>query len=82
MEISWIFPETKKTLSSLEISWIFPETKKTLELAGLLSIDEYITNRRETISYYALGTEIYGKCKNSAVLNKSDNTLEWWMVER
>jgi hypothetical protein len=58
--------------------WIFPETKRTLELAFLLPIDDYITNRRGTVLEYAMGTEIYSKCSESAILNKSDNKLEWW----
>ena len=50
-------------------------------MADLLSIDEYIMNRRNTISEYAMGTKLYSKCANSGNFNKSDNKLEWWRVE-
>ena len=53
-------------------TWIFPETKKTLQLAHLLTVDDY------TIFNYAMGTEIYSKCKSAADIFKSDNKLEWW----
>ena len=59
-------------------TWIFPETKKTLQLAHLLTVDDYITKRRDTIFNYAMGTEIYSKCKSAADIFKSDNKLEWW----
>ena len=47
-------------------------------MAGLLSIDDYSTNRSERISNYATGKEVFSRCKKSAILNKLDNKLEWW----
>ena len=47
-------------------------------MAFLLSIDEYITKRRETVSHYAEQTKIYSKCKSAVEIYKSDNKLEWW----
>ena len=39
-------------------TWIFQETTKTLQLAH---VDEYILKGRDTITNYAMGTEIYSK---------------------
>ena len=72
---------TGRFITKEEDIWIFPDTKTTLEVADLLSIDEYIMNRRNTISEYAMGTKLYSKCANSGNFNKSDNKLEWWRVE-
>ena len=72
---------TGRFITKEEDTWIFPDTATTLQLADLLSIDEYIMNRRNTISEYAMGTNIYSKCKKSGNYNKSDNKLEWWRVE-
>ena len=41
-------------------------------------MDEYITKRRDTVLNYAIGTEIYNKCKSAIDNFKSDNKLEWW----
>jgi hypothetical protein len=59
-------------------TWIFPETTKTLQLAGLLTVDEYINNRKGTVLGYVKSTEIFKKCKEAETEFKSDNKMEWW----
>ena len=59
-------------------TWVFPETTKTLELAYLLSIDDYIIQRRGTVLEYAIETEIFRRCQSAKEFFKSDNKLEWW----
>ena len=45
-------------------------------MAHILSIDEYIKKRRGTVMNYAMGTEIFSKCKLAEDFYKSDNNLE------
>ena len=44
-------------------TWVYPATKETMELADLLSIDDYIEERKLTVGGYVEGTEIYSECK-------------------
>ena len=40
-------------------------------------IDDYIAKRKETVKGYAVNTEIFKKCTESASI-KTCNSLEWW----
>ena len=51
---------------------------KTLQLAYLLSIDDYIIQRRGTVLEYAIETELFRRCQSAKEFFKSDNKLEWW----
>jgi DNA repair photolyase len=54
----------------------FPKSEEVLKKAGVLvTIEEYIQRRRETIMKYAKMTDIYGKCKSS---QKITSNLLWW----
>jgi hypothetical protein len=46
--------------------------------AGVLTIEEFIERRRETIMKYAQTRDIYGKCKSS---RKIASNLLWWEVK-
>jgi hypothetical protein len=55
-----------------------PEKRgKVLKKAGVLTIEEYIKRRRDTIMNYAEMRNIYGKCKSS---RKKASNLLWWEV--
>jgi hypothetical protein len=57
--------------------WICPSSKEVLEKAGVLTVEEYIQRRRDTILPYARSTNIYGRCKNA---KKLGSNLLWWEV--
>ena len=59
-------------------TWVCPDTKTTLEMADLLPIEEYIERRKNTISEYAISTNIFHDCIQKSKYIKSDNSLEWW----
>lgn len=48
-----------------------------LEKAGVLTVEEYIQRRRDTILPYARPTNIYGRCENA---KKLGSNLLWWEV--
>jgi hypothetical protein len=49
-----------------EGEWICPKSEEVRKnKAGVLTIEEYIQRRRETIMKYAQTRDIYGKCKSS-----------------
>ena len=48
------------------------------EEAHLLPIEDYIKKRRETITPYARGTEIYKECIEKSKYIKFNNALNWW----
>jgi hypothetical protein len=54
--------------------WICPKSEEVLKVAGVLTIEEYIERRRETIMKYTQMRNIYGKCKSS---RKIDSNLLW-----
>ena len=57
--------------------WICPSRKEVLEKAGILTVEEYIQRRRDTILPYARSTNIYERCKNA---KKLGSNLLWWEV--
>ena len=67
---------TGRHIRKIEETWIYPSSKDTLELAGLLTIDEYITKRKETVKGYAVTTEIFKKWAESSN-SLTCNSLEW-----
>jgi hypothetical protein len=56
---------------------ICPNSKEVLEKAGILTVEEYIQRRRDTILPYARSTNTYGRCKNA---KKQCSNLRWWEV--
>jgi hypothetical protein len=60
-----------------EGEWIYPKSEEVLKKAGVLTIEEYIQRRRDTIMKYAETRNIYGKCKSS---RKIASNLLWWEV--
>jgi hypothetical protein len=50
-------------LRDKEGEWICLKSEDVLRKAGVLTIEEYIERRRETIMKYAQTRNIYGKCK-------------------
>ena len=54
-----------------------PEKRGSTKKAGVLTIEEYIQRRRDTIMKYAETRNIYGKCKSS---RKIASNLLWWEV--
>jgi len=60
-----------------EGEWICPKSEEVLKKAGVLTIEEYIQRRRDTIMKYAETRNIYGKCKSS---RKIASNLLWWEV--
>ena len=57
--------------------WICPNSEMVLAKAGVLTIEEYIQRRRDTILPYARSTSIYGRCKSA---KKIGSRLLWWEV--
>jgi hypothetical protein len=62
----------------IDDKWIYPNSKLTLEMAGLLTMEEYIAKRKETVSMYVNSTEIYNKCMRSKPSSRCSNQLVWW----
>jgi hypothetical protein len=61
-----------------EGEWICPKSEEVLKKAGVLTVEEYIQRRRETIMKYAQTRDIYGKCKSSR--KRIASNLLWWEV--
>jgi hypothetical protein len=56
--------------------WICPDSNDVvMEKAGVLTIEEYIQRRRDTILPYAQSRNIYGRCKSSEQIGS--NLLCW-----
>jgi hypothetical protein len=60
-----------------EGEWICPKSEEVLKKAGVLTIEEYIQRRRDTIMKYVETRNIYGTCKSS---QKIASNLLWWEV--
>ena len=60
-----------------EGEWICPKSEEILKKAGVLTIEEYIQRRRDTIMKYVETRNIYGRCKSS---RKIASNLLWWEV--
>ena len=69
---------TGRHIRKIDETWICPDTKTTLELADLLTTNEYIEQRKETIREFAIGTDIFQKYNELACVTKTDNSLELW----
>jgi hypothetical protein len=57
--------------------WICPDSNDVMEKAGVLTIEEYIQRRRDTILPYAQSRNIYGRCKSSEQIGSN---LLWWEI--
>jgi Flp pilus assembly protein CpaB len=58
-----------------EGEWICPTSEEVLKKAGVLTIEEYIQRRRDTIMKYVETRNIYGKCKSSRKIAIKQPTL-------
>ena len=58
-----------------EGEWICPTSEEVLIKAGVLTIEEYIQRRRDTIMKYAETRNKYGKCKSSRKIFSFTNKI-------
>jgi hypothetical protein len=45
--------------------WVCPDSNDVMEKAGVLTIEEYIQRRRDTILPHVQTRDIYGRCESS-----------------
>ena len=57
--------------------WICPSSDGVMEKAGVLTIEEYLQRRRDSILPYAETRKIYERCKSS---ERIGSKLLWWEV--
>ena len=62
--------------------WIYPDTKTTMEITDLLSIEEYMLKRKDTVRLYVRTTDILNKCKFSRPAPRNSNQTVWWTDEK
>jgi hypothetical protein len=62
-------------------NWIYPNSEDTLQSASLLTMEEYIEQRRKTIKYYVHSTNIYNKCIHSKASPRNTAQIVWWNEE-
>jgi hypothetical protein len=58
--------------------WVYPRTEEVLKNATLLTIEEYISKRRNTVKTYVFSTNIFRQCQNSKGTSTSWKKLTWW----
>jgi hypothetical protein len=58
--------------------WKSPPSKQVLSKLGLRTVQEYIQQRKNTVSSYAETTNIFEQCKKSQPLASAPNQLVWW----
>jgi hypothetical protein len=58
--------------------WKVPPSEHVLKKLGLQKIQEYIQQRKSTVSSYAETTDIFIQCKKSKPLASAPNQLVWW----
>ena len=58
--------------------WHHPKTENVLKQCGLLPIEHYIQQRRNTLNHYIKARPIYSKCIASKPLQSNVNQLTWW----
>jgi hypothetical protein len=58
--------------------WVYPRTEDILKQATLLTMEEYICKRRNTVKNYILSTNIFRQCQNSKGTSTSWKKLTWW----
>lgn len=61
-------------------TWVYPCSKITRKEADLLTVEEYIQKRKQTITPFAEEQEIFTKCRQSESLIRSSQ-LMWWTQE-
>ena len=69
---------TGKHITKEGDTWIYPSMASTLSAADLLRVEEYIENRKTTISVYAEQSDIFHKCLQMEGLSRNGNTSTWW----
>ena len=60
-------------------NWICPSTEEVLEKAGLLTLEEYIRKRRDTVRSFVMHRPIYRACQRSAV--RYTKRTVWWKLD-
>jgi hypothetical protein len=58
--------------------WVYPRTEDTLKSAKLLTIEDYINKRKDTVKNYLLTTNIFQQCQRSKGTSTSWKKLTWW----
>ena len=58
--------------------WTAPDSAQVLKKAGLKTIQEYISARKNKLQVYAASRPILQKCKESNKLVTNVNQLVWW----
>ena len=61
--------------------WEYPSSIETLEEADLLTIEESIRQRKETILGFAETLPILQECIDVSNMTKNNRTLTWWKKE-
>jgi hypothetical protein len=56
---------TGRHIQQIGEEWIYPNTQETLQQANLLTIQEYIHKRRQTVKDYVTATNIFQICQDS-----------------
>jgi hypothetical protein len=59
-------------------TWNYPSSTETLEKGGLLTIQEYIEKRKQTVTTYIQSTSIYKECINSTLSPCNNMQIVWW----
>jgi hypothetical protein len=59
-------------------TWNYPDSKEILDAAGLLTIEEYIQKRNNTVTAYMKSTNIFKKCINSSPSLRNNMQIVWW----
>jgi hypothetical protein len=61
-------------------SWHCPTTQKLLQEAGLETVEEYISRRRQTIRGFVRHRPMYQHCMLSAAAGVSTRKTVWWRL--
>jgi hypothetical protein len=69
---------TGRHIQQIGEEWIHPNNQETLKQAYLLTIQEYINKRRQTVKDYVSTTNIFQICQNSKGTSTSRKKLTWW----
>ena len=68
---------TRRNITLDGETWIYPSRASTLQQADLLSIEQYIVKRRDTIGAYVESRDIYRSCQFWEGLTRNNKELMW-----
>jgi hypothetical protein len=57
---------------------VYPSTEDSLKKAKLLTIEEYLSKRKNIVKKYALSTNIFQQCQSLKGTSTSWKKLTWW----